>query len=113
MGQRRRIRRVGAAEPESETSLDWDSGSGGKHYCDSASQWRASHQGLGLSSFVTTKAAALVSGDSDFERYWVGKTDQEIRLNADRVQEVNLVGISASQLLERISTLPPHAIVLF
>ncbi len=68
---------------------------------------------LALRLHPGTRNVAVVSGDSDFERYWVGKTDEEIRLHADTLQEINLVGIPASQLLQRIATLPPQTIVLF
>ncbi|MGA7410042.1 MAG: ABC transporter substrate binding protein [Bryobacteraceae bacterium] len=68
---------------------------------------------LALRLHPGTRNVAVVSGDSDFERYWVGKTDEEIRLNADELQEIDLVGLPASQLHERILTLPPHTIVLF
>lgn len=68
---------------------------------------------LALRLHPGTRNVAVVSGDSDFERYWVGKTDEEIRLNADELQEIDLVGLSASQLHERILRLPPHTIILF
>lgn len=69
--------------------------------------------GLALLLHPGTRNVAVVSGDSDFERYWVGKTDEQIRLHADELQEIDLVGLPASQLHERILMLPPHTIVLF
>ncbi len=68
---------------------------------------------LALRLHPGTRNVAVVSGDSDFERYWVGKTDEEIRLRADTLQEIDLVGLPAHELIERISTLPPHTVVLF
>ncbi len=68
---------------------------------------------LALRLHPGTRNVAVVSGDSDFERYWVGKTNEQIRLHADELQEIDLVGLPASQLHERILMLPPHTIVLF
>src|SRR5208283_4357895 len=65
---------------------------------------------LALRLHPGTRNVAVVSGDSDFERYWVGKTDEEIRLRADTLQEIDLVGLPAHELIERISTLPPHTV---
>jgi PAS domain S-box-containing protein len=68
---------------------------------------------LALRLHPGTRNVVVVAGDSDFERYWVGKTDEEIRLHADELQEIDLVGLSASELHERILMLPPHTVVLF
>jgi PAS domain S-box-containing protein len=68
---------------------------------------------LALRLHPGTRNVAVVSGDSDFERYWVGKTNEQIRLHADELQEIDLVGLPASQLHDRILMLPPHTIVLF
>ncbi len=68
---------------------------------------------LALRLHPDTKNVAVIAGDSEFERYWVGKADEELRFHADALTEINLVGLPAGQLLERLSQLPPHTIVLF
>ena len=41
------------------------------------------------------------------------KLTKELRLHADTLNDINLVGLSPGRLLERISALPPHTVVLF
>ena len=57
--------------------------------------------------------AAVVAGDSAFERYWLEATVEELRRHADRLNVIELAGLSTEQLLQRISALPAHTIVFF
>jgi PAS domain S-box-containing protein len=60
-----------------------------------------------------TNTVAVVGGSSGIERVWLEKAEEELRLRADALTEIDLTGLSASQLLERASTLPAHTVVLF
>lgn len=60
-----------------------------------------------------TKNVVVIDGDSALERFWLDKADEELRLRADTLNEIDLVGLSSSQLLDRVSTLPPHTVVIF
>ncbi len=68
---------------------------------------------LALRLHADTRNVVVVSGDSKFEKYWLEAAGTEIRLHDPTLQELELVGLSAAQLMERISALPPHTIVLF
>ncbi len=60
-----------------------------------------------------TKNVVVIDGNSALDRFWLDKADEELRLRADTVNEIDLVGLSSSQLVERVSILPPHTVVLF
>lgn len=60
-----------------------------------------------------TQNVAVVTGDSEFERYWLGVTEQEVRLHPAKLKLIDLVGLPTDQLLKRVSELPPHTVVLF
>lgn len=68
---------------------------------------------LALRLHPDTKNVAVVAGTSNFEQYWLGKTEEELRRHADKLKEINLVGASTSELLERVPALPAHTIVMF
>jgi signal transduction histidine kinase/ABC-type uncharacterized transport system substrate-binding protein len=57
--------------------------------------------------------AAVVAGDSEFERYWLGATVAELQRHSDRLNVIELVGLPTDQLLQKISALPAHTIVFF
>ncbi len=56
---------------------------------------------------------AVISGDSAFDTYWLGLTRQELHNRAEKLTEIDLAGLPAKQLLQRVSTLPTNTIVLF
>ena len=68
---------------------------------------------LALRLSPDTKNVAVIGGNSIFGPLWLDRADEELRLRADTLNDIDLVGLSSSQLLERVSTLPPHTIVLF
>ena len=57
--------------------------------------------------------AVVVAGDSEFERYWLGATIEELQRHTDRLNVIKLVGLPTDQLLQKISALPAHTIVFF
>jgi PAS domain S-box-containing protein len=64
-----------------------------------------------------TSTIAILSGNSDYERYWLARVHAALAYaqNKDRsrVNVVDLVALPASQLFERIRALPPQTVVLF
>ncbi len=60
-----------------------------------------------------TNTVAVVIGNSPYERYWLKLIDAELAHHQDRVREVDLVELPASQLLEQIAALPTDTIVLY
>ena len=60
-----------------------------------------------------TNAVAVMIGNSPYERYWLGRIHSELLRYQGKVQEIDLVGLSPSQLLERVTALPRQTVVLF
>jgi len=68
---------------------------------------------LALRLHPDTRNVAVVTGGSEFERYWREAIIQEVRRHADRLNMIDLVGLPIDQLLQNVSKLPPHTVVLF
>jgi PAS domain S-box-containing protein len=64
-----------------------------------------------------TSTIAILSGNSEYERYWLARVHaalaQAENKNRSRVNVVDLVALPASQLFEKVRTLPPQTVVLF
>ncbi len=60
-----------------------------------------------------TANVAIISGTSEFERYWQKITDQEFRLNEPKLKLTDLVGMEPEALLRQVAALPPHTIIFF
>src|SRR5271166_6394036 len=60
-----------------------------------------------------TKHVAVVAGNSEYERYWVDQTHQELRPRANELKVIDLVGLPTAQLLQQVSMIPPHTVVFF
>ena len=59
-----------------------------------------------------TTGVAVVTNESEFERYWLERVNDVLLGYRDRLREVDLVGLPAPQLLQAVATLPPHTMVL-
>ncbi len=60
-----------------------------------------------------TKHIALVSGNSEFERYWLGVFHNEFLPFKDKVDLIDLVGLPVDQLMRQAVSLPPQTVVFF
>ena len=60
-----------------------------------------------------TANVAIISGTSEFERYWQKVIDQELQRNEPKLKSIDLVGIEPEALLRQVASLPPHTIVFF
>lgn len=67
---------------------------------------------LALHLHPDTEAVAVITNNSEFERYWLSVVQAEIR-HQKNVTEIDLVGLPPSQLLAKVAALPPYTVVLF
>jgi PAS domain S-box-containing protein len=68
---------------------------------------------LALRLSPDTKNVAVIGANSTYGQLWLDRADEELRLHADTLNDIDLVDLPPSQLLERVSALPPHTVVLF
>lgn len=68
---------------------------------------------LALQLHPDTNAVAVITNNSEFEKYWLGVVHAELLRHQNKVAEIDLVGFLPSELLEKVATLPPHTVVLF
>jgi ABC-type uncharacterized transport system substrate-binding protein len=60
-----------------------------------------------------TQTIAVVSNtSSEFEKYWLAAVQAELQRRRDRVQEIDLVALPTTQLLQAVAALPPQSAVL-
>ena len=60
-----------------------------------------------------TKAIAVVAGLTPWDSYWLAALRSELARYQDRLKEIDLVGIPNREMLKRVSSLPPHTVVMF
>jgi PAS domain S-box-containing protein len=68
---------------------------------------------LALHLHPDTNTVAVITENSEFEKYWLAAVRAELFRRRDKVQEIDLVGLPTSQLLARVAALPRRTIVLF
>lgn len=56
---------------------------------------------------------AVISGESEFEKYWLEATRQALHSQKRSLATFEFVGLPTDQVLEKVSTLPPKSLVLF
>jgi PAS domain S-box-containing protein len=60
-----------------------------------------------------TKHVALVTGTTEFERYWLGVFHNEFLPFKDKVDLIDLIGLPTDQLMREVLSLPPQTVVFF
>ena len=60
-----------------------------------------------------TNAVAVISGVSQWDKYWLAVAHSELLRHQDKVREIDIVGPAGIQVLEKVAELPPHTVVLF
>jgi PAS domain S-box-containing protein len=60
-----------------------------------------------------TNTVAVVAGDTRWDKQFVAVAHEELLRHQDKVNEIDLVGPVNRKLLERVTALPPHTVVLF
>ena len=69
--------------------------------------------GLALRLHPNANAIAVITDNTEFGRYWLSAIHAELLRRQDRVKEIDLVGLAAGQLLERVAALGQQTIALF
>jgi PAS domain S-box-containing protein len=60
-----------------------------------------------------TNTIAIITSNSAFDKYWLRVIHAELQHDHAEVKEVDLVGLPADQLFEKIAGLPPRSVALF
>ncbi|RZU39914.1 PAS domain S-box protein [Edaphobacter modestus] len=68
---------------------------------------------LALHLHPDTESVAIVSGTSEFERFWLRLTNQELQRIGSKLKTTTLIGLPPDQLLKEIAELPTRTIVFF
>ena len=68
---------------------------------------------LALRLHPGTNAIAVITGISEWERYWLELAHSELLRHRDKVKEIDIVGTPDNQILQQVAALGPHTVVLF
>jgi PAS domain S-box-containing protein len=68
---------------------------------------------LALRLHPDTSTVAIITGVSNWDKYWLAVAHSELLRHKEKVREVDLVGPAVRQTLERVAELPPETVVLF
>jgi PAS domain S-box-containing protein len=68
---------------------------------------------LALRLHPDTKAVAVITGVTGWDKYWLSVAHAELLRRQDKVKEIDLIGPTGNQILEQVAQLPPHTVVLF
>ncbi len=68
---------------------------------------------LALDLHPDTKTVAVISGTSNWDKYWLSVAHSELLRHQNKVREVDIVGPAGRQVVEKVAELPPHTVVLF
>jgi PAS domain S-box-containing protein len=66
-----------------------------------------------LSLHPGTKRVVVISGVGDWDVYWRTKAHEDFRAFADRVEITDLIGLTVSEQLKALASLPPNTIAIF
>jgi PAS domain S-box-containing protein len=68
---------------------------------------------LALHLHPNTTTVAVITNESEFERYWLTAVHTELLRHQNEVREIDLVSLPTSRLLEKVATLPKQTVILF
>jgi PAS domain S-box-containing protein len=68
---------------------------------------------LALHLHPDTNAVAVVTGVTEWDKYWLAVAHSELLRRHDNVREIDLIGPEGHQIIEKVAELPPSAVVLF
>ena len=68
---------------------------------------------LALHLHPDTNTVAVVTGVTEWDKYWLAVAHSELLRHQDKVREIDLIGPASHQILERVAELPPSTVVLF
>ena len=60
-----------------------------------------------------TNDVAVISGLSAWDKYWLAVAHSELLRRQDKVKEIDIVGPPSAEMVEKVTALPIHTVVLF
>jgi PAS domain S-box-containing protein len=60
-----------------------------------------------------TDTVAIITGETAWDKYWLGVAHSELLRRPDKVREVDIIGPANHQTVERVAALPAHTVILF
>jgi hypothetical protein len=60
-----------------------------------------------------TNEVAVISGLSVWDRYWFEAAHSELLHRQDKMKEIDIIGAPSAEMLEKVTALPAHTVVLF
>src|SRR6266851_4203315 len=68
---------------------------------------------LALDLHPDTSSVAIVTGVTEWDKYWLAVAHSELLRHQDKVRAIDIIGPAGSQILEKVAELPPHTVALF
>jgi PAS domain S-box-containing protein len=68
---------------------------------------------LALHLHPNTNTVAIITGITEWDKYWLGVAHSELLHHQDKVREIDLIGPATQQIIEKVAELPPSTVVLF
>jgi PAS domain S-box-containing protein len=68
---------------------------------------------LALHLHPDTTAVAIITGVTEWDKYWLAVAHAELLRHQDKVRDIDLIGPAIRETLEKVAQLPPHTVVLF
>ena len=68
---------------------------------------------LALHLHPDTNAVAVITGVTEWDKYWLAVAHSELLRHQDKVREIDLIGPASDQIIEKVAALPPSTVVLF
>jgi PAS domain S-box-containing protein len=68
---------------------------------------------LALHLHPDTNAVAVITGVTEWDKYWLAVAHSELLRHQGKVREIDLIGPASHQIIEKVAALPPSTVVLF
>jgi PAS domain S-box-containing protein len=68
---------------------------------------------LALHLHPNARTVAVISGTTEWDKYWLAVAHSELLRHLNTVREIDLIGPSSHLIVEKIAELPPSTVVLF
>jgi PAS domain S-box-containing protein len=60
-----------------------------------------------------TNAVAIITGVTEWDKYWLAVAHSELLRHQDKVKEIDIIGPATQQIIDKVAKLPPSTVVLF
>ena len=68
---------------------------------------------LALHLHPDTNTVAIVTGVTEWDKYWLAVAHSELLRHQDKVREIDIIGPASQETVEKVAELPPSTVVLF